>query len=157
MVAIQGSDGCNMWNSSPGRRDFDIWHLCLLWDKPAFKCQKLQWRVMPYNITGQPCSSQDVISNTTKHNKTQKDRRKKRKSTTPTSPPAGKGEGSGVSQHFGQHSPALPLPISNINTSEVSKAMEHDGWYGDMMEGCGGDSQATEAELDYLGVNEKKE
>lgn len=35
--------------------------------------------------------------------------------------------------------------------------MEHDGWYGDMMEGCGGDSQATEAELDYLGVNEKKE
>lgn len=46
VVAIQGFDGGNMWNSSSGRRGLDIWQLCLLWDKPAFTRQR-------YN--GEPC------------------------------------------------------------------------------------------------------
>lgn len=49
-----------------------------------------------------------------KDNKENKGWEKKRKTTIPTPRPAGKGEGSRVSQYFGQHSPALPLPISNI-------------------------------------------
>lgn len=47
VVAIQGFDGGNMWNSLSGRCGLDIWQLvCLLWDKPAFKRQS-------YN--GEPC------------------------------------------------------------------------------------------------------
>lgn len=90
VVAIQGFDGSNMWNSSSGRCGLNIWQL----GQACLQTPKLQWRAMPCNITGQARSSQNFISNTTRKTK---DGRKKRKTTTPTPPPAGKGEGSRVS------------------------------------------------------------
>ncbi|KAJ5955523.1 hypothetical protein N7501_009802 [Penicillium viridicatum] len=70
-----------------------------------------------------------------KDNKENKGWERKKKTTIPTPRPAGKGEEIQVAIH-----------LSGINTSEGDKAtsellsrteriVEHDGWYGDMMEG----------------------